>query len=146
MGERPSGPARAANRAQAFLHSMGIWPSRLATLQVPGRRTGRVIPVPVVIADYQGDRYLVSMLGERANWVRNVAAAEGKAVLRHGRREVIRLEAVPVQDRPPILRRYLECAPSARAHFPVDHRAPVEAFEPIAAGTPVFRIVPAGRA
>jgi hypothetical protein len=33
------------------------------TLEVPGRRTGRLVSFPVVVADYQGGRYLVSMLG-----------------------------------------------------------------------------------
>ncbi len=137
---RPALPARMMNRGQALLHSAGIGPSRLATLQVRGRHTGRLISFPVVIADYQGGRYLVAMLGEKANWVRNLEAAGGYAVLRHGRGELVRLESVPVADRPPILRRYLQCAPGARAHFPVDHRAPVEEFEAIAPHTPVLRI------
>ena len=41
-------------------------------LEVPGRRTGKTISFPVVVADYQGGRYLVSMLGDGTNWVRNV--------------------------------------------------------------------------
>ena len=32
-----------------------------------------------------GERYLVSMLGNDAAWVRNLRAADGSAVLRHGR-------------------------------------------------------------
>ncbi|HET6875748.1 MAG TPA: nitroreductase/quinone reductase family protein [Acidimicrobiales bacterium] len=139
-GGKPTRLVRVLNRAQGYLHSMGIWPSRLATLEVRGRRTGRLIAFPVVIADHGGERYLVAMLGDKADWVRNVAAAGGEAVLVHGRRERVRLEPVPVRDRPPVLRRYLECAPSARAHIPVDHGAPLEAFEAVAAGIPVFRI------
>lgn len=142
-GGRAGGLARGLNRAQAVLHSAGIWPSRLATLEVRGRKTGRTISLPVVIADYQGGRYLVAMLGERAGWVRNVEAAGGHAVLRHGQREEILLEPVAIQDRPPILRRYLECAPGARAHVPVDRRAPLSEFETVAPHMPVFRIVPA---
>ena len=141
-GGRATRSVRAVNRAQGFLHSMGIWPSRLATLEVRGRRTGRMVSLPVVIADYEGERYLVAMLGEGEGWVRNVIAAGGRAVLRHGRTERVRLDPVPVGDRPPILRRYLQCAPGARAHIPVDKRAPVEAFEAVAEGVPVFRIRP----
>lgn len=74
---RPLGVVRAINKAQGALHSVGIWPNRLATLEVRGRRTGRLISFPVVIADYQGERYLVAMLGARADWVRNVQAAGG---------------------------------------------------------------------
>lgn len=55
----------------------------------------------------------------------------------------VRLEEVAVDERAPILKRYLELAPGGRGHLPVDWRAPVEAFEGIAADFPVFRIIPA---
>lgn len=137
---RPNHLARLLNRGSAIAHSAGVWPSRLATLEVPGRRSGRVISFPVVIADYKSERYLVAMLGEDTNWVRNVRAAGGQVVLRHGRRETVRLEEVDPEARPPILRRYLDCAPGARPHIPVDRRAPVEEFERIAPQIPVFRV------
>jgi deazaflavin-dependent oxidoreductase (nitroreductase family) len=139
-GGRPNLLARVLNRGSAIVQSAGIWPSRLATLEVPGRRTGRTISFPVVIADHEGDRYLVAMLGEDTNWVRNVRAAGGRAVLRHGRREAVRLEDVDPAARPPILRRYLACAPGARPHIPIDRRAPIEDFEQVAPQTPVFRV------
>ena len=98
---------------------------------------------PVVVAEYQGGRYLVSMLGKDANWVRNVRAAGGRAVLRRGGRERVRLEEVEPGDRAPILRRYLAVAPGARPHLPVDRHAPLAEFERIAGQYPVFRIIPA---
>jgi hypothetical protein len=128
------------NRGQAVLHSAGIWPTRLATLEVTGRRSGRRISLPVVIADYEGERYLVAMLGDGAEWVANVRAARGRAVLRRGGREDIRLEEVAPGERAPILRRYLEVAAGARAHFPVDRRAPLSEFEAFAPHYPVFRV------
>jgi uncharacterized protein (DUF3820 family) len=137
---RPNLLAKFLNRASAIAHSAGIWPSRLATLEVPGRRSGRVILFPVVIADYGGERYLVAMLGEDANWVRNVRAAGGRALLSHGRREAVRLEEVDPAARPPILRRYLNVAPGGRPHIPVDRRAPEEEFQRVAPQIPVFRI------
>jgi deazaflavin-dependent oxidoreductase (nitroreductase family) len=141
-GERPNRVARALNRAWAGLASRGLAPGRLVTLEVKGRRTGRTVSFPVVVADYQGERYLVSMLGERTNWVRNVRASGGEAVLRHGRREAVHLEEVGPGARAPILRRYLERAPGARAHIPADRRAPLEDFEKIAAHVPVFHVRP----
>jgi hypothetical protein len=137
---RPNTLARFLNRVSAVAHSAGIWPSRLATLEVPGRRSGHIISFPVVIADYAGGRYLVAMLGEHANWVQNVRAAGGRAILRHGRREAVRLDEVDPHARPPILRRYLDCAPGARPHIPVDRRASEEEFERIAPQVPVFRV------
>jgi hypothetical protein len=83
------------------------------------------------------------MLGERANWVRNVGAARGRAVLRHGRREEVCLEKVPIGERAPILRRYLAVAPGARPHIPIDRTAPAEDFERIASAVPVFHIMTA---
>ncbi|SDO78586.1 deazaflavin-dependent oxidoreductase, nitroreductase family [Nakamurella panacisegetis] len=139
-GGRPNWWARPLNRLDTVLSK--LFPSRMVTLQVAGRRTGRVISVPLAVADVDGRRYLVSMLGPNVNWVRNVRAAGGRAVLGHGRRRtVVRLEEVDVTERAPILRRYLERAPGARPHIPVDRGAPLSAFERIAADYPVFRIV-----
>jgi hypothetical protein len=115
-------------------------------VEVTGRRSGKTISFPAVIADYDGGRYLVSMLGEDTSWVRNVRAAGGRAALRHGDREPVMLHEVDIDKRAPILRCYLQRAPGARAHIPVDYRASVEAFEPIAARYPVFRITAAKEA
>ena len=141
-GGHPNRFARLQNRMSALVFATGIWPTRLGTLEVRGRRTGRTISFPVVIADHEGERYLVAMLGDQAAWVRNVRADGGRAVLRHGRRELVVLEEVPVDDRPPILRRYLQVAPGARPHVPVDRRAPLEDFAAVAPRVPVFRITP----
>ncbi len=141
---RPNRLARVMNRLSAIHFSTGlILPSGAATLVVVGRRTGRPIAFPVAVAEYQGVRYVVAMLGENTNWVRNVRAAGGRAVLRHGRREAVRLDEVDVHERAPILRRYLEIAPGARPHLPVGRRAPREEFDRIAAQFPVFRVTAA---
>lgn len=132
--------AKVLNRIDAAAAAAGIWPSRLARLELRGRRTGRRLSLPVVVAKYDGQRYLVAMLGEEANWVHNVRAAGGKAVLRHGRREEVVLEEVDPSMRAPILRSYLGVAPGARAHVRVDRHAPLEQIEQIADQYPVFRI------
>ena len=139
-GKRRNRVATLLNRVDATAAATGIGPKRLVRLEVRGRRTGRDLSFPVVIAEHEGQRYLVAMLGNEANWVRNVNAAEGRAVLRHGRREEVVLEEVDLSMRAPILRRYLEVAPGARAHFPIDRAAPLEQFEQIAEQYPVFRI------
>lgn len=140
-GGPPNRWARWQNRLSAALFGSGlIMPERLVTMEVPGRRTGGVISLPLVVADYQGERYLVAMLGEGANWVRNVRAAGGRVVLRHGRRESVRLSEVAPEGRAPILRRHLAVAPGARPHVGVSwHTAPLD-LERIAARTPVFRV------
>ena len=137
---RPNRVATLLNHGTAAAASAGLAPKRLVTLEVRGRKSGRVLLLPVVVADYQGERYLVAMLGGDANWVHNVRAAGGRAVLRHGDRENVLLEEVALGQRAPILKRYLELAPGARAHFPADRAAPVTEFERIAGEYPVFRI------
>lgn len=140
---RPNRVAALLGRGTAVLAAAGIAPKRLATLEVRGRRSGRRLSVPVVVTEYEGQRYLVAMLGSEASWVRNVRAADGEAVIRHGRRERVRLEEIDATMRAPILQRYLQVAPGARAHFPIDRSAPLPEFERIAEQFPVFRVRPA---
>lgn len=141
---RPGLIARALNRIAAIQYSAGILsPARAVTLEVTGRRTGRLVSFPVVVAEYDRERYLVSMLGNDVNWVRNIRAAGGRAVLRRGGREQVRLDEVEPASWAPILRRYLAVAPGARPHLPVDQHAPLAEFERIAAQFPVFRITAA---
>jgi hypothetical protein len=139
-GKRANRVAAFLNRGTAALAAAGIGPKRIVELEVRGRRSGRRLSLPVVIADYEGERYLVAMLGSDANWVRNVRAAGGRAALRHGGRENVVLKETDPRVRAPILRRYLDVAPAARAHIPVDRRAPLQQFEQIAEQYPVFQV------
>jgi hypothetical protein len=141
-GGRPNRIAAVINGCWAALHAWGMAPNHLVTLDVPGRRSGRTLSLPLVMAVVDGERYLVSMLGDDASWVRNVRAAHGQAVLRHGRREEVRLEEVAAERRAPVLKAYLQRAPGARPHLPVDRDAPLPEFERVASRFPVFRIVP----
>ena len=139
-GGRPHRVARVLNAAWATLAGAGLAPERLVRLEVTGRRSGRTISLPVVVAEHMDERYLVSMLGDDAGWVLNVRAAGGRAVLCHRDREEVQLDEVDPRERGPILRRYLECSPGARSHIVVDEGAPVEAFRDAAAHVPIFRI------
>lgn len=136
---RPQRWARIENRLWGIVFAAGFW-NRAATLEVCGRNSGRLISFPVAIVELQSERYLVAMLGEGTNWVRNARAADGSAVLRQGRRRPVHLEEIPVEQRAPVLRRYLDIAPGARPHFPITRGAPLEDFEHIAAQYPVFNI------
>ena len=143
-GQRPNRIARIVNRASATVASSGVASNYLVTLEVTGRKSGRTFSLPLVMAIVDGQRYLVSMLGNNVQWVHNVHATGGKAVLRHGRREEIRLEEVPAGQRAPILKAYLQRAPGARPHVPVNKDAALSEFEKIAAAIPVFRVLSAG--
>ncbi len=139
-GQRPNWIAKILNRAVAAVASLGVAPNLLVTLEVTGRKSGRIVSLPLVMVVVDGQRYLVSMLGEDVEWVHNVRAAGGRAVLRGGGREEIQLEEVPTDQRAPILKSYLQRAPGARPHVPVHKDAALVEFEAIAAAYPVFRV------
>jgi F420H(2)-dependent quinone reductase len=142
-GGRADATARRFARFWGVAFRLGLLPRRWVTLEVAGRRSGRTRRFPLGMADWQGRWYLVPMLGERCNWVRNVRAADGQAVLR--RRHAVRCQLVEVPEvgRPVILRRYLQKVPGARPHLPVSPDAPLADFAAIAARYPVFLVVPA---
>src|SRR5215475_10780194 len=135
-GGRGNATARRYARVWAAVFGAGISPRRWITLEVAGRRTGRPTRFPLGMADWHGDWYLVPMLGGDCNWVRNLRAAGGLATIRHGRARACRLVEVPVDERAPILKRYLQKVPGARPHMAIDRRAPLSEFESIAARYP----------
>jgi polyisoprenoid-binding protein YceI len=139
-GGRADPTARRLARIWAGVFGLGLMPRRWVSLEVPGRRSGRVTRFPLGMADLDGRWYLVPMLGERCNWVRNVRAAGGRATLRRRRAVACRLVEVPAGERAPIIKRYLQKVPGGRPHIPVDRRAPVADFEAIAPRYPVFRV------
>lgn len=144
-GGRTNPVAAAVNRCWAAIYALGVAPNYMITLDVRSRRSGRLVSLPLVMVVLAGERYLVSMLGEEVNWVRNVRAAGGNVTLRHGRREEVHLEEVAADRRAPVLKAYLKRAPGARPHLPVSKDAPLSEFERVSSQFPVFRIVPRPR-
>lgn len=141
-GWRPTLAGRWLNRVQAWWTAIGLPSGPQRTLEVRGRKSGRWRSVPVGVAHVAGHDYLVSMLGPQSEWVKNVRAAGGEAVIRKGRRRRVHLVELPTQERAPVLREYVRIARSGRRHFPVAPGAPIEQFEAIAGRYPVFRIEP----
>ncbi|HLO17441.1 MAG TPA: nitroreductase/quinone reductase family protein [Anaerolineales bacterium] len=139
-GGHPNKLAKIINNVWAIIHSLGISPNLLVTLEVVGRHSGKTISFPLAMTVINGERYLVSMLGEETNWVRNVRAAKGKARLRHGTTEQVLLQEVDAKQRAPILKVFLQHAPGARPHISLSKDAPVSEFEKIASMYPVFRL------
>jgi hypothetical protein len=130
------------SRVMGLAFAVGIGPNQAATIEVRGRKTGRTISFPVVVVPYEGERYLVAMLGDKTNWVRNLRA-DNHAVLLKGKRENVSVVEDFSSNRAAILRRYLELATGARPFFPITRRAPLGDFERIVNEYPVFRVVPA---
>jgi hypothetical protein len=139
---RPTLLGRWVTRLTALWSAVGLPPKFQAVLEVPGRTSGRTRANPIVITTVEGKRYLVSMLGPQSEWVKNVEATGGDAVIRQGARERVHLVPVPTDERAPVLREYVRIATSGRTHFPLPKDAPLADFAAIAHRYPVFRIDP----
>jgi hypothetical protein len=139
---RPTRAGRIANRLSGWWSALGLPPKLQQSLEVRGRKSGKTRAVPVVVTPVEGERYLVSMLGPQSEWVLNALADDGKAVLKFGAREPIRLSEVPVEERAPVLKEYVRIAPGGRRHFPLEQDAPLSEYAALADRYPVFRIGP----
>lgn len=137
---RPTRLGRLVSRTLARLTGLGLTPPVLLALHVKGRRSGRLHANALVVTVHAGERYLVSMLGDDSDWVRNVRAAGGEAFVKRGPLRPVKLTEIPASERGPILKAYCRVATSGRHHFPVPHDAPVSAFDAVAERYPVFRI------
>jgi len=140
---RPTRFGRLWSRAYAWVSGLGLTPKVLITLQTKSRSDGGLCSNVLAGAVYEGNRYVVSMLGNDSEWVKNVRAAKGRAFIKRGRSRAVVLTEVPAEKRAPILKAWSQIATSGRQHLPVPHDAPLSAFEAIAADYPAFRIDPA---
>ena len=140
---RPTRLARIWNAAYAWAAGLGLTPPILLTLQTRSPSNKGLVSTVLVPTEYEGHRYLVSMLGESSQWVQNVRRAGGEAIVKRGRTRLVTLVEIPATERAPILKAWCQIATSGRRHLPVPHDAPVSVFETIAEHYPVFRIDPA---
>jgi hypothetical protein len=118
----------------------GLPPRSWVALEVRDRVSGRMRRDAVVIPTVAGERYIVSMFGTISDWVHNIEAAHGDAVIAHGGSQRVRLVPVAPEERAPVLREYVRVASSGRKHFPLSIGAPLADFAAIAAQFPVYRI------
>ena len=88
-GWRPTLLGRWVNRFTGWWSGIGLPLGPVASLEVRGRASGRTRSNPVVIATLEGNRYLVSMLGSQSEWVKNVEASNGDAVINQDRKSVV---------------------------------------------------------
>jgi len=137
---RPTRIGRWVNRPATWWSVLGLSSREMGLLEVRGRASGQRRSTPVVIATVEGKRYLVSMLGPGSDWVKNVEAAHGDAVLRQGRRRPVHLVRMPPDERARILSEYVRVATLGRHHLPVAVGAPLSEFQRIAERYPVYRI------
>jgi deazaflavin-dependent oxidoreductase (nitroreductase family) len=135
------------------LTTLGLAPKDAVTLEVRGRRTGRLRRTPVLVTRFEGEEYLVALAGE-SQWARNVRAADGVAVIRRRGSRAVRLVEVPVEERAPILAAYLEAGRrrsgepagrmQARWYFGLEDTPTVHQLATLAPRYPVFRVTDPG--
>jgi hypothetical protein len=122
---------------------LGLTPQSWVALRVRDRVSGHMRQDAVVIPTVAGQRYVVSMFGTISDWVHNLDAANGDAVISHSGSVHVRLVKVAPEERAPILQEYVRVASSGRKHFPLPVGAPLADFAAIASQYPVYRIEPA---
>jgi deazaflavin-dependent oxidoreductase (nitroreductase family) len=136
-----------------ILTQLGVSPGYVVTLEVPGRRSGVRRRTTLVQVEHGSERYLVALAGE-SEWVRNVRAAGGRAVLGRRERRSATLVDVPPDERAPIIRAYLlragrrpgskAVANEARSFFGVSGDPSLDEIRPIVEHYPVFRVIEDG--
>lgn len=102
---------RPVNRVIVLLQRLGIAFLSFHLLSVPGRRTGRLRTTPVSPFSVEGRRYLVSF--GQTEWVKNARAAGWGILARGRRRQRVRLLALDLEERGPILRQFPVQVPPA---------------------------------
>jgi hypothetical protein len=145
----PAGWYRRLNRIGVPLTSLGLAPRDAVTLEVRGRTTGKARRIPILRTRSRGHDHLVSLAGE-SQWVRNVRAADGRAVLRRRRTQHVRLVELPPADRPEVIAEYIRdarrrsgeaaAAKATRSYFGLDPDATTDDIASVADRYPVFRV------
>jgi|SRR5450631_3356957 deazaflavin-dependent oxidoreductase (nitroreductase family) len=138
----PSAVERIFNKVFGFAVGIGLGFSYNYLLQVRGRKSGKIFSTPIDLLELGGKRFLVAARG-RTQWVRNAEAA-GEVTLKKGKsRQRFRLRALSDQEKPEILKAYLDRFKSeVQRFFEVPAGAPVEAFAEVVASHPAFELIP----
>jgi deazaflavin-dependent oxidoreductase (nitroreductase family) len=145
---------RANNAVMLALLRRGVRMSSFALLTVRGRKSGRPIETPVALFEQGSQRYLIASYG-LVNWVRNLRAASGEAIITQERRAT-RIRAIELETpaAAAILQASLKVGPPGvptpivrlyRRYFVLPYldvrpNDPLPAFEREAATHPVFLV------
>jgi deazaflavin-dependent oxidoreductase (nitroreductase family) len=145
----PAAWYRRLNHIGVLLTWLGFAPRDAVTLEVRGRASGKPRRTPILRTSFEGSDYLVALAGQ-AQWVRNVRATSGVAILRRRGTHHVHLEEVPAERRAPVIAEYLRqgrersgeaaAAKQARYYFGLAPNATLEDITAIAPYYPVFRI------
>jgi len=120
---------------------MGLGFSHNYLLQVRGRKSGKIYSTPIDLLELGGKRFLVAPRG-RTQWVRNAEAAGEVTLKRGSKRQRYRLRALSDQEKPEILKAYLDqFRREVQRYFPVPAGSPVETFRELVESYPAFELI-----
>jgi deazaflavin-dependent oxidoreductase (nitroreductase family) len=135
---------RLLNRTYGIIVGLGLGFAHNYVLETRGRKSGRVYSTPVNLLEMNSRRYLCASRGETA-WVKNARAAGFVVLAKGSRRQHCRVRELPVEERAPILKEFLErYASSVQRFYPVAKGSPLEAFAECARTMPAFELIPSG--
>jgi len=129
------------NPIVAGLTRLGISVLGSRVLRVRGRTSGEWRSVPVNLLIFEGQRYLVAPRGE-TQWVKNIRKAGGGELKLGRKTEAINVAELSDDDKPDLLRAYLERWKAEVGVFfgGVSAKSSEEDLRRIAPDHPVFRI------
>lgn len=137
----PSATERFFNNLIGVMVGWGIGPGHMRVLEVRGRKTGRIYKLPVDLLPMNGKLYLVAPRG-RTQWVQN-AEAQGEITLRRGGKATrYRLRALSTEEKPPVLKAYLDSFKAeVQQFFSVKAGSDEAAFVPLVDAYPAFELL-----
>ena len=138
---KPNPIERIFNEGFAILLKLGLGLAHNYLIEVRGRTTGRIYSTPVNLLEFRGKRFLVAGRGY-TQWVRNAEAAGDIALRKGSRRQTFQVRVVPKEERPEILKAYLDrFRPTVQRYFRVPAGSEPAAFVEVAACYPVFELL-----
>jgi hypothetical protein len=139
---RPGAAERIFGLVLVFLIRIGLIRGHFYVLEIRGRKSGKIISLPVDPIELAGRWYLVCARGN-SNWVHNARAVGEIVLVRALQRRRYAVRELPADLRPPVLKAYLDrFAREVQRFFPVPKGSAVEAFNDLAPRYPVFELQP----
>jgi deazaflavin-dependent oxidoreductase (nitroreductase family) len=141
--QKPTALESAFNKLFGILIGLGLPMKHKYLLEVRGRKSGKLYSMPVNLLTIGGKQFLVAPRGQ-TQWVRNVEVAGEISLKKGGSRQSFRVRPVSDEQKPPLLKAYLEAFKSeVQRYFPVKAGSDVGEFRAIAGTYPVFELTPA---
>jgi len=130
---------RVTNWVIKHLGVSGLLPTRYQVLIVQGRKSGKIIEVPVSVVEILDKKWLVAPYGP-VNWVKNVRAAKQIEIRKRCSTHVYIPTEITAKESAPVIKKYLEIEKHPKDYFQVNEYSPLSDIEAEAHRYPVFSL------